>query len=295
MAAMKLLLVLFIFLCLGLDVTGQMMQPNSKKYHALMDDIPFITCDVCQIAIKHIKKEVDKLQSNSRSKIDEDGILNVVESSCNPDHKWGDWITRYDIIESGGVLKVLKQESPSKCKQECKTIAKACEESIAEVDTDLGELLWKDSLTLSKLINKVCYKMTTACSKKPPKYRKGKRKDEIFMPMSEDEKKAYDMMKQMKSMQGMPGMEMYSKEDLANMQNQMSDSESSDQLPKQKSVEENFSEKPLSSNLGFFETIKIESKEYWVLSIIWAMEDSIVQKLPTTLLLFSLKVLALPF
>ncbi len=124
--------------------------------------------------------------------------MSVVENSCNPEHTRGDWISKYDIIESSGELRIFEQDLSSKCRQECKTIAKACEESIGDVDTDLGELLWKDSITLSKLINKVCYEMTSACSKKPPKYVKGKRKDEVFMPMSEDEKKAYDMMKQMK-------------------------------------------------------------------------------------------------
>lgn len=130
--------------------------------------------------------------------MDEDDILNVVEKSCDPDSPYGDWISKQDIMESSGALNVFEQEMYSKCQQECKTITKACEESIGDVDTDLGELLWKDTLTLSKLINKVCYEMTDACKKKPPKYIKGKRKDEVFTPMSKEEKKAYDLMKKMK-------------------------------------------------------------------------------------------------
>ncbi len=130
--------------------------------------------------------------------ITEDEILSVVEKSCDPDSKHGDWISRYDIIESNGILQVFEQELHSKCKQECKTIAKACEESVGDIDTDLGELLWKNELTLSQLINKVCYDLSNVCSKKQPKYVKGKRKDEVFVPMSEEEKKAFDMMKSMK-------------------------------------------------------------------------------------------------
>ena len=92
----------------------------------------------------------------------------------------------------------MEQETQSRCRQECKTISKACTDSIGDADTDIGELLWKDELSLSKLINKVCYEMTGACTKKIPKFVKGKRKDEIFKPMSDDERKAFDAMKQMK-------------------------------------------------------------------------------------------------
>ena len=40
--------------------------------------------------------------------------------------------------------------------------------------------------------------MTGICTQKLPKFKPGKREDEIFVSMTEDEKKAYDMMKQMK-------------------------------------------------------------------------------------------------
>lgn len=130
--------------------------------------------------------------------VDEDDILNIVEGSCDPDKKSGEWISKYDIQESEDGLKITEQKSYGRCQRECKTIAKACEESIGDADTDIGELLWKNEMSLSKLINKVCYDMTGACTKRLPKFKKGQRKDEIFKEMSNDEKKAYDIMKTMK-------------------------------------------------------------------------------------------------
>ena len=130
--------------------------------------------------------------------VEENDILSIVEASCSSDTKQGDWISKYDIVEADSGLKIEEQESQRRCQQECKTISKACEESIGDIDTDLGELLWKDELSLSKLINRVCYEMTDACTRKVPKFKKGKRKDEEFKPMSADERKAFDVMKKMK-------------------------------------------------------------------------------------------------
>lgn len=124
--------------------------------------------------------------------------MNIVEASCDPDKKQGDWILNYDISEASNGLKIVEQESQGRCQQECKTIAKACEDSIGDIDTDLGELLWKDDLSLSQLVNKICYEKTDVCTKKALDFKKGQRKDEVFKAMSDDEKKAYDVMKQMK-------------------------------------------------------------------------------------------------
>jgi hypothetical protein len=94
-------------------------------------------------------------------------------------------------------LHLEEQKNYGRCRKECQTIAKACEESIGEADTDLAELLWQNKLTLSKLINKYCYSMSKACGKKSQKIN-GKRKDEKFVSMTEDERKADEVMKQMR-------------------------------------------------------------------------------------------------
>eukprot|EP00112_Aurelia_sp_Birch-Aquarium-sp1_P016145 Seg3634.3 transcript_id=Seg3634.3/GoldUCD/mRNA.D3Y31 product="hypothetical protein" protein_id=Seg3634.3/GoldUCD/D3Y31 len=263
MASSKGLRIFLGLILVSLLIEGQVPPTGSKNFFAATEDVPFIRCKVCQKALKHLRKHITSLREtavNNGKKMDEDDILSVVEKTCAPDSTHGNWISRYDIVESSGSLSIIEKDLESRCRQECKTIAKACEESIGEIDTDLGELLWKDDLSLSKLVNKVCYEMTNACSKKIPKYKPGKRKDELFKGMSEDEKKAYDMMKQMKSAPGMPGMEMYSKEDIAQMQGQHQDKGPSGNEQQQEQARESSQEIPADTQqgtgLGLLDTIK---------------------------------------
>ena len=126
-------------------------------------------------------------------------MIDLVEKTCNPDNEEGRWISKIDLLERNGELRLSEQSNVGKCKQECQTVSKACEESVAEVDTDLAELLWKDKLTLSKLINEVCYSLSSVCTGKRPKLKAGERKvDEDFSVMTEDEKKADEILKQMR-------------------------------------------------------------------------------------------------
>ena len=131
--------------------------------------------------------------------LEEDKVIDLVENSCNPDKEEGSWISKIDLVEKNGELRLDEQKDVGKCKRECQTVSKACEESVAEVDTDLAELLWKDKLSLSKLINEVCYSMSSACKRKTAKLKPGERKiNENFHVMTEDEKKADEILKQMR-------------------------------------------------------------------------------------------------
>ena len=131
--------------------------------------------------------------------LEEDKVIDLVEKTCNSDNEEGRWISKIDLLERNGELRLSEQSNVGKCKRECQTVSKACEESVAEVDTDLAELLWKDKLTLSKLINEVCYSLSSVCTGKRPKLKAGERKvDEDFSVMTEDEKKADDILKQMR-------------------------------------------------------------------------------------------------
>ena len=99
------------------------------------------------------------------------------------------------IEEKDGQLRVTEHNALGSCRAECRTAAKACEDTVGEADVDIAEELWKDELSLSKLINQVCYSETKACAKKPLKFQSITRKDEEFQVMSEDEKKAQEYMK----------------------------------------------------------------------------------------------------
>jgi len=84
-----------------------------------------------------------------------------------------------------------------KCKEECKTIARSCEETIGDIDTDVSEVLWHNELKLSPFINKVCHEMSSVCKKKK-KYKSGNRKDYKFVEMTEKDISAEEMMKNMR-------------------------------------------------------------------------------------------------
>lgn len=130
-------------------------------------------------------------------KISEEEIINVVEKTCHPGKEEGEWIAKIDLVASNDELRLIEKEDYGRCRRECQTIAKACEESIGDLDTDLGELLWQDKLSMSKLINKICYSMSSSCTKNKLKF-KGKRTDEEFIVMNEDERKADEVLKQMR-------------------------------------------------------------------------------------------------
>lgn len=90
----------------------------------------------------------------------------------------------------------MEHKNEGRCKEECKTISRACHDAVGDIDTDIGELLWKNSLKLSPFINEVCYSLSEVCAKKKPKIKKGKRKDFKFIEMDEQEKEAIKMKRQ---------------------------------------------------------------------------------------------------
>ena len=122
-------------------------------------------------------------------------MQDLVEKACNPERFEGEWLAKLDIEEKQGELQVSEQKDLGSCKAECRTVAKACEDTVGDADTDIAEELWKNELTLSQLINEVCYSDTKACSKTKVKFKSGSRKDEKFQVMSEDEKQAQEYLK----------------------------------------------------------------------------------------------------
>lgn len=122
----------------------------------------------------------------------------MIEGTCDPETKYGEWIRHYDVIETGDSLKLQEHTEKGKCREECKTIAKCCEQAVGDVDTDISEVLWKNELNLSKFINKVCHQLSDVCKKKKPMYKPGNRKDFKFKEMTEKDFAAEEMVKNMK-------------------------------------------------------------------------------------------------
>ncbi|XP_002170798.2 uncharacterized protein LOC100207705 [Hydra vulgaris] len=237
---------------------GISQMPNKSPILPIVEDLPFIKCDVCQKAAKVLFKTIEN--QRSEKKLDEDDVLSIVEKSCDTDVLYGDWISRLDIVEKENDLKVVEHPQEGKCDRECKTISRSCEDIIGDIDTDIGELLWKNEMKLATFINHVCYKLTNSCKAKK-KYVKGSHKDYKFVEMSEKEKQARDLMRNMKSVPGMPGMEMYSQDDLQNMREQMG-VRNEDENQQDSEQSENYDE-VYRTKLGFFETLKFFLNDLW--------------------------------
>jgi len=239
-------------------------QPMPKKppILPLMDDIPFITCDVCKKAATVLFKTVrDKRKDVTPSKFGEEKIISIIEKSCDPESDEGSWIAKLDIVEDNDKLSIVSHSALGRCKEECKTISRACENSIGDIDTDIGEVLWQNNLKLSPFINKVCFELSDVCNKKKLKLKKGKRKDYKFIEMDGKEIEAMEQMKKMKGMPGMPGMEMYSREDMEAMREQMG--MGGDQMPIQQEQEKEQVPPPeaFKTQLNFFDTVKLMGRD----------------------------------
>lgn len=119
-------------------------------------------------------------------KLSEEEILNIVEKTCDPDSEHGKWMRYLDILESKDTLKLQEHSNVGRCREECKTIGRSCEQSIGDIDTDIGEILWQNELKLSPFINEVCHSLSSVCKKaKSQKFVKGKRKDFKFIEMTQ--------------------------------------------------------------------------------------------------------------
>ena len=206
----KLCLCGLVFVYLFCIVFGRM---SKKLYPPTKEDIPFIKCDVCQKAVKYLFRKAKTMREDT-TKVGEEKLQDLVEKACNPERFEGEWLAKLDIEEKQGELQVSEQKDLGSCKAECRTVAKACDDTIGDADTDIAEELWKNELTLSQLINEVCYSDTNACSKSKMKFKSGSRKDEKFQAMSEDEKQAQEYLKKASEVPGMPSMQMYSREEM---------------------------------------------------------------------------------
>lgn len=138
------------------------------------------------------------------------------------------------------------------CKNECATIAKSCRQLTERYEVELEELLWRES-SAEAVEKMLCHKKAKVC--RPSKLKElakrsvslaksfaqnmtqsvsdptpGSMKKEqgkashgrqAFEPLTADERERDDMMEKMKGIPGMPGMSMYSRDDIQSQLEQM--------------------------------------------------------------------------
>ncbi|KAK9810765.1 hypothetical protein WJX73_005789 [Symbiochloris irregularis] len=215
---------------------------------AVKTDVPYITCQVCELLAKHAHRQVkakrDELAPGK--KLLESDVLELVERLSNPAKDDGDWISKVDLVESGSVLKVVEMDETGKCGVECKTVQRAAEQIVEYTDTDLAELLWQGKLSRAQLTKWLCREATKSCVKKTPPLPANRKPGPDFQVADPQEAQMAKMMESMKEM-GMGG-KMYDRESM--MQKYMGGYDDEPDLYEDLDLPEPVSKKASASSTG---------------------------------------------
>eukprot|EP00882_Tetradesmus_deserticola_P022308 GHRQ01024208.1.p1 GENE.GHRQ01024208.1~~GHRQ01024208.1.p1 ORF type:complete len:316 (+),score=128.64 GHRQ01024208.1:278-1225(+) len=188
--------------------------PEEPKAAAVVSDVKYIKCGVCEALVKQATRKVKALRKELKpgQQVDESAIIENLELACNTAKPDGQWITHYDMVEDGDKIKLVDTQQPSKCNTECATIARACSQVADSLDlSDLSEALYSGK-SRSAITQLACYQMSNACRVKPPPVPKDRAPGPAHTPMSAGEAEREQMMARMKAA-GMGG-QMYNREDL---------------------------------------------------------------------------------
>ncbi|WIA20894.1 hypothetical protein OEZ85_005239 [Tetradesmus obliquus] len=188
--------------------------PEQPKAAAVVSDVKYIKCGVCEALMKQATRKVKAMRGELKpgQRVDESAIIESLELACNPAKPDGAWITHYDMVEDGDRIKLVDTQQASKCNTECATIARACSQVTDSLDlSDLSEALYSGK-SRSALTQLACYEMSNVCRVKPPTVPKDRAPGPAHTPMSADEAEREAMMARMKAA-GLGG-QMYNREDL---------------------------------------------------------------------------------
>ena len=198
---------------------------HKKEHEPLLEEIPYIECEVCQKTIAHTWERINNLRKAKGDKLHEFEMNDIIEDICDPETIEGEWITKLDlsINKKDRQIYVISHEEYGHCKRECQTIVHACKKHMDEIGLDVGEALWKRKPdTKEKLVVYVCKKWTKACPEKRGENRlllseNYDRIDEIFKVKTDKDREMDQMLKKMKDAGLGNGAQMYSREDIENM------------------------------------------------------------------------------
>ena len=220
----------------SMGVKGQPMGRKNLKPQAeiMKADLKYIKCGVCRkmVEIAHdkatelLEKRFKHKKKRKHEVVEFDGegaVQEFVEKMCNPLKPEGDWVGRIDLVQEGTQLQLATQPSHGKCKKECRTIERACDDVLDAADTEFTEILYnaiKEGEPIDKVQRYICNRAAGVCKKKPPPLTTRK-EDERFEPMTPEEKQMQDMQANLKD-SGMSGT-MYRREDLAGMMDKLGD------------------------------------------------------------------------
>jgi len=184
-----------------------------------------IQCDVCKLAVKEARGH-----AKNNSMQDEDELKDLIENVCDPKSPNGKWITKVDITRRVNQFALDVRETRGECRNECKAVKQACSKALNGKEDDMTSLLQKVE-GLSKFYNQICDK---ACSKKPAEVVDWK--DEEW---KEDSTEAIrSLTDSMKGMPGMENMQMYGRDDIEKLTENMKMQEEMEKMKKDQEKEE---------------------------------------------------------
>jgi len=119
--------------------------PKKEKILHNKADLKYIGCAVCEEVAKTVHRTVSDMRKAlpEGRKLKEIDIIEKLESVCHPEEEAGQWTSHFDLVSEDGLLKLKDMGARGKCKAECQTIARSCDNILGEHDTDVAEALYK--------------------------------------------------------------------------------------------------------------------------------------------------------
>ena len=142
------------------------------------DDVPYIQCGACKALVRrafYVAKTA-RAELKSRAPTEEE-YLTKLEGICDTEQPSGEWIHSFDLVEDGRKVSLKRMPQAGECTVECKTVALACANTMAEAETDLTEAFYTNSKTSKELEALICGAegkpgsiggLAGECSKAPP-------------------------------------------------------------------------------------------------------------------------------
>ena len=194
---------------------------NKETFRAVKSDSKLIHCEVCQKVSKIAFESGMRLREEKGEKLAEVDVIEEMESMCDESDDKTMWAVQNDLkvnFRNKLVLKFMGEDAYSSCETTCKTMLKACEDVMEGRDTDLAEILFKNRIKTAKGIEEwLCTEETESCSKKAKSVSKTRKPLPEFKKKEKKDIDTERMMGKLKNMPGMPGMQMYNRDDMMGM------------------------------------------------------------------------------
>ena len=222
----KMVMVTILVLILFLTLMNAEAKKKGKKesMRAVATDLPLIACDVCRQVMTELYTITDNFRQEltGKQKLEEIKISDAMDNVCEEAEDAGAWIRHMDITKSGSAVVMKGMDGVSKCEEECLTIKRSCNDLLEEdIDRDeVSALLYKGKMKDEDFVKRVCQDMSERCPTKNTKANQNASKNRVDYPFNEISEKDLEMeklMAQMKSSGLGGGMNMYSREDLEDM------------------------------------------------------------------------------